>query len=76
MNKVACVGAASNSPGPLLVGGALLAAGRWPMMWQAGRVDDDVVPPTSLNEGRGKVFLVLAPEVPGCGGGTGRTASG
>ena len=42
----------------------------------AGRVDDDVVPPTSLNEGRGEVFLVLAPEVPGCGGGTGRTASG
>jgi len=41
----------------------------------AGRVDDDVVPPTSLNEGRGEVFPVLAPEVLGCGGGTGRTAS-
>jgi len=49
------------------------------MMWQADSpgarwwMDDDMAP-TSLNEGRGKVLPVLEPEVPGCGGGTGRRA--
>jgi len=65
MNEAAYVGATSITPGPRLIGGAPLAAAHQSMTWRADSpaacwwVDDDVVPPTSLNEGRGEVFPAL-----------------
>ena len=65
MNEAAYVGATSITPGPRLIGAALLAAACQLMTWRADSpaacwwVDGDVVPPTSLNEGRGEVFPAL-----------------